>query len=220
MPDNSFVKFMCDIVRSGVWKRLTPSARALYPALLIHSDGNFKPVHPSIRRLKQLTGLSNNGISSGLRSLEKEGLIRIWSGKHKEGNRNNIYEFVFDYEGCDVELSFSEDKAKLIKRQASPSQKSRVPSQSSTDLPPTRVSPTPSQEQNEKRETEPITRQLLRSISRLISLGEIHYAKDTTSGTTFSVNTTNDPSVLVLRDRKNNYRVVAHPDELARYEFY
>lgn len=111
MANNAFFKFFQDIVLSEAWKKLTPSARALYPVLAIHTDKDFKPVFPSLRRLKELSGLGNNGIASAIRSLEENGLIRVWSGKHKTGNVPNTYEFIFEYAGSQVSLPPPRGKA-------------------------------------------------------------------------------------------------------------
>ncbi|MFW6161401.1 MAG: helix-turn-helix domain-containing protein [Planctomycetota bacterium] len=111
MANNAFFKFFQDIVLSGVWEKLTPSARALYPVLAIHTDRNFKPVFPSLRRLKELSGLGNNGIASAIRSLEENGLVRVWSGKHKTGNVPNTYEFIFEYPGSQISLPPQRGKA-------------------------------------------------------------------------------------------------------------
>jgi len=111
MPNNAFFKFFQDIVHSGAWKKLTPSARAIYPVLAIHTDGEFKPVYPSLKRLKKLSGLGNSGIASAFQSLEECGLIKIWSGRHKEGNLPNVYEFRFEYPGSQVTLVPRRDKA-------------------------------------------------------------------------------------------------------------
>jgi len=111
MANNAFFKFFQDLVLSGTWRKLTPSARALYPVLAIHTDKNFKPVFPSFKRLKQLSGLGNNGLASALHSLEANGLVRVWSGKHKSGNVPNTYEFVFEYPQCQVALAPQRGKA-------------------------------------------------------------------------------------------------------------
>jgi len=111
MPNNAFFKFFQDLVLSRTWKKLTPSARTLYPVLAIHTDRNFKPVWPSLKRIKELSGLGNSGISSAMRSLENNSLIRVWSGKHKDGNRPNTYEFLFQYPGCQIDLAPLRDKA-------------------------------------------------------------------------------------------------------------
>jgi hypothetical protein len=97
-----FFKFMRELGTSGVWGRLSAAAKAVYPMLGIHTDGSFKPVYPSILRLMELTGLSKNGVLTGLRNLQHNGLIIRRSGrshKHGEANRNNIYEFAFSYPG-------------------------------------------------------------------------------------------------------------------------
>lgn len=111
MSNNAFFKFFQDLVLSTTWKQLTPSARTLYPVLAIHTNKDFKAVNPSLKRLKKLSGLGNSGLSSALRSLEEHGLIRIWSGKHRNGNRSNTYQFTFAYPGCQIDLSLLGDKA-------------------------------------------------------------------------------------------------------------
>jgi len=111
MANNAFFKFFQDLVLSTTWRKLTPSARTLYPVLAIHTDKDFKPVWPSLKRIKELSGLGNSGIASAFHSLEQNGLIRIWSGKHKDGNRPNTYEFTFEYPGCQVDLALQRDKA-------------------------------------------------------------------------------------------------------------
>jgi len=126
MSNNAFFKFFQDLVLSRAWKQLTPSARSLYPVLAIHTDRDFKPVWPSLKRLKELSGLGNSGITSGLRSLEKNGLLRIWSGKHRDGNRNNTYEFVFTYPGCQIDLAPQRDKATPAMGQGLPPQRDKA----------------------------------------------------------------------------------------------
>jgi hypothetical protein len=105
MPNNAFFKFFQDLVLSSTWRKLTPSARTLYPVLAIHTDRDFKPVYPSLKRLKKLSGLGNSGLSSAFASLKANGLIRIRSGKHKDCNVANVYEFVFEYAGCQIALA-------------------------------------------------------------------------------------------------------------------
>jgi hypothetical protein len=103
MPEHDwFFKFMCELGTSGTWARLSKAAKAVYPMLGIHTDGSFKPVYPSLPRLMKLTGLSRQGVLDGLCDLEARGLIRRRSGKSNrqgQGNRQNIYEFAFEYPG-------------------------------------------------------------------------------------------------------------------------
>ena len=145
MPNNAFFKFFQDLVLSRTWKKLTPSARALYPVLAIHTNKDFKPVYPSLRRLKELSGLGNNGIASALRSLEENGLIRRWSGRHRSGNVPNTYEFVFEYPNTQVSLPPQRGKAIPVvgighapqRGQASPNRGQPLPPLDAT-LPPQR----------------------------------------------------------------------------------
>lgn len=136
MSNNAFFKFFQDLVHSRTWRKLTPSARTLYPVLAIHTDKDFKPVWPSLKRLKELSGLGNSGIASALRSLEANGLIRIWSGKHRAGNRNNTYEFIFAYPGCQIDLAPQRDKATPTAGQGVAPQRDKASPPRSESLPP------------------------------------------------------------------------------------
>jgi len=227
MPDNSYFKFMCDIVRSGVWRKLTPSARTLYPALLIHTDAAFKPVYPSLRRLKMLTGLSNNGVSSGLKSLQAAGLIRIISGRNRDlGNSVNIYEILFKYEGSNIDLQSlpehptptksvgrshkesslppREDKGALAKR-------GRAPSPGDTNERATILS--------KRKENVPHPR-TIHAISELVAKSELHYARNINSGATFSLTASSDRNVLILKDAKNTYRLLCKNEDIEDLEFF
>jgi len=153
MANNAFFKFFQDLVLSNTWRKLTPSARALYPVLAIHTDSHFKPVFPSLKRLKQLSGLGNNGLSSALRSLEEHGLIRIWSGKHKDGNVPNTYEFVFEYENCQVTLAPQRDKATPFAGVGQPPRRGKASPNAGQALPPLGDNLAPSRGTNKRKRT-------------------------------------------------------------------
>ena len=153
MPNNAFFKFFQDIVRSGTWRRLTPSARTLYPVLAIHTDKDFKPVFPSLKRLKELSGLGNNGLASALRSLEEHGLIRKWSGRRKTGNEPNYYEFVFAYPGCQVALPPQRGKAIPTARQGHAPGRGKATPNAGQTLPPLGEPLAPQRATNKKKRT-------------------------------------------------------------------
>ena len=153
MPNNTFFKFFQDLVLSGTWKKLTPSARTLYPVLAIHTDRDFKPVWPSFKRLKELSGLGNSGIASAIASLEANGLIHVWSGKHKNGNRPNTYEFVFTYPGCQVDLIPSRDKAIPAAGIGLPPHRGKASPNAGQSLPPQEDNLAPQQGMNKRKQT-------------------------------------------------------------------
>ena len=92
-----YFKFVSLIVDSGLWGKMSPAARALYPVLLRFSDRNFKPVYPGTQVLLKLTGFKQK---STLRKARKElvdlGLIMARPGS---GQRRTDYFFRFDFEG-------------------------------------------------------------------------------------------------------------------------
>ena len=153
MANNAFFKFFQDLVLSGTWRKLTPSARTLYPVLAIHTDKNFSPVWPSLRRLKELSGLGNSGIASAIRSLQENGLIRVWSGKHKDGNRPNVYEFVFEYEGCQIDLAPPRGKATPGAGQGIPPQRGKATPATPPTLAPSQDNLAPQKGTNKKQRT-------------------------------------------------------------------
>lgn len=89
-----YFKFISEIIDSGLWARMSPAARALYPALLRFSDRNFKPVFPGTRLLLKLTGFKQKAsLRRARQELETLGLISMTSGS---GRTNTCYHFRFD----------------------------------------------------------------------------------------------------------------------------
>jgi hypothetical protein len=96
----SYVRIMSDIFDSGVWAKLSPAARALYPVLLRFSDYNFKHVWPNTETLQRLTGFrTKKSIVEGKRDLENHGLIHTVSGTGRTSTR---FYFRFDYKGSKI----------------------------------------------------------------------------------------------------------------------
>lgn len=98
--NNQYIKFMSDIIDSGLWGRLSSSAKTLYLVLLKFSDQNFKPVWPSTDTLLKLTGFkTKKSIVLGKKELIKEGLLQYKAGS---GRTNSTYYFSFSYEGSKI----------------------------------------------------------------------------------------------------------------------
>lgn len=96
----SYIRIMSDIIESGVWAKLSSSAKTLYPVLLKFSDFHFKPVWPSTDTLLQFTGFkSKKSIIEAKRDLEKNGLLYSVSGS---GRTSTKFYFRFDYKGSKI----------------------------------------------------------------------------------------------------------------------
>ncbi|HRG47358.1 MAG TPA: helix-turn-helix domain-containing protein [Leptospiraceae bacterium] len=97
---NQYIKFMSDIIDSGLWGKLSPAAKTLYPVLLKFSDQNFKHVWPSTETLLKLTGFkTKKSILLGKKELIKEGLLYYKPGC---GRTNSTYYFSFNYAGSRI----------------------------------------------------------------------------------------------------------------------
>lgn len=95
-----YIKFMSDIIDSGLWAKLSVGARTLYPVLLKFSDQNFKQVWPSTGTLMQLTGFkTKKSVIEAKKDLVKAGLIQVINGN---GHTNSVYYFTFNYEGSKI----------------------------------------------------------------------------------------------------------------------
>lgn len=95
IKDLTYFKFVCELIDAGIWAKMSPAARTLYPVLLRFSDRNFSPVYPGSKKLLELTGFKQK---SSLRKARKElvdlGLISITTGT---GRKNTMYHFRFDW---------------------------------------------------------------------------------------------------------------------------
>ncbi len=92
-----YFKFVAALIDSGIWARMSPAARALYPVLLRFSDRNFKPVYPGATLLLKLTGFKQkSSLRTARHELVELGLISLTTGS---GRKNTCYHFRFDFEG-------------------------------------------------------------------------------------------------------------------------
>ncbi len=90
-----FFKFVTGIIRNGIWAKLSPAARALYPVLLCFSDRNFKPVYPGTQTLLKLTGFKHKAsLRKARKELVEQGLLTLSPGT---GRENTYYQFRFDF---------------------------------------------------------------------------------------------------------------------------
>ncbi|EQA35933.1 DNA-binding helix-turn-helix protein [Leptospira inadai serovar Lyme str. 10] len=95
-----YIKFLTDIIESGVWAHLSAAGKTLYLVLLKFSDQTFKPVWPSNEILLRLTGLkTKKSINEGKRDLVKAGLLQFVPGT---GHKNTMYYFCFNYPGSKI----------------------------------------------------------------------------------------------------------------------
>ncbi|MBP7280184.1 MAG: helix-turn-helix domain-containing protein [Leptospiraceae bacterium] len=109
--NRQYIKFMSDIIDSGLWGKLSPAAKTLYPVLLKFSDQNFKQVWPSTETLLKLTGFkTKKSIALGKKELIKEGLLQYKPGS---GRTNSTYYFSFNYERSKITPQW--DKAVSLK---------------------------------------------------------------------------------------------------------
>ena len=90
----TFFKFATGIIESGLWAKMSATARTLYPVLLRFSDRNFKYVYPGAQCLMQLTGFkSKASLKRARKELVALGLISVQTGV---GRRNTRYFFHFE----------------------------------------------------------------------------------------------------------------------------
>ncbi len=112
--NHTFSKFMSDLVDSGIWAALSPSAKSLYPVLLRFSDETFKPVFPGTEELLRLTGFkTKKSLQEARKELQSSGLLDILPGT---GRTNTRYYFRFDYPGSQVDIERYREETILRRR--------------------------------------------------------------------------------------------------------
>lgn len=88
--------FLNDVIRSGVWSKLSGAAKAIYPIIGIHINQKTKDAFPSISLIERLSGLSRQSVIVGVQELVDVGLII----KIKGGPRSpNKYCLSYNYNG-------------------------------------------------------------------------------------------------------------------------
>ena len=97
---NQYIKFMSDIIDSGLWGQLSPASKTLYPVLLKFSNQDFKPVWPSTKKLLELTGFkTKKSIIQAKKELSDCGLLHVAQGG---GRESTTYYFSFNYPGSKI----------------------------------------------------------------------------------------------------------------------
>ncbi len=147
--NNQYLKFMSDIIDSGLWGKLSPAAKTLYPVLLKFSDQNFKQVWPSTETLLKLTGFkTKKSILLGKKELIKEGLLQYKPGS---GRTNSTYYFSFNYEGSRITPLWDKNLFLSGERQSS-SAGYLTPPQGGNQIPPNHLNITINNTQSNKEE--------------------------------------------------------------------
>ena len=100
--NNMYLAIMSDILDSGVWAKMGPAAKALYPVLCKFSNHTFKPVWPGTDELLRLTGFkTKKSLQEAKKELIKLGLLHVIAGT---GRTSSHYYFRFDYPGSRVDI--------------------------------------------------------------------------------------------------------------------
>ena len=142
---------MTDIIDSGLWGKLSPAAKTLYPVLLKFSDQNFKHVWPSTETLLKLTGFkTKKSILLGKKELIKEGLLHYRPGS---GRTNSTYYFSFNYEGSKITPDWDKN-IPLSGLNPSPFEVSNNPPKGLTDIHPNHLNITINNTQTNKQGTD------------------------------------------------------------------
>jgi DnaD/phage-associated family protein len=90
-PSNLWFPFFLEIIRAGVWQKLSKRAKAVYPVICAFADFKTGECYPSIKTIHKLSGVGRGWVSLALTELIKSGLIRRWSGQRDgESNRYKI----------------------------------------------------------------------------------------------------------------------------------
>lgn len=93
---------MNDLIDSGVWAKLSTTARTLYPVLCRFSDETFKPVWPGTEELLRLTGFqTKKSLQNAKKELVENGLLDVVNGSGRTSSR---YYFRFDYPNSQIDL--------------------------------------------------------------------------------------------------------------------
>ena len=153
---NQYIKFMSDIIDSGLWGKLSPASKTLYPVLLKFSNQDFKPVWPSTKKLLELTGFkTKKSIIQAKKELSDCGLLHVAQGG---GRESTTYYFSFNYPGSKITpLGYKSDHLRGI-----PDEPAEVHGHSPLRVPevnPNNINITITNTQNEKpvQSAEPLT---------------------------------------------------------------
>ena len=86
--DKNFSKFYHEIIKNGLWARLSNPAIQIYGVILIYAHYKTGWSYPTVKTLSLLSGVNKNLISRAIRELEHVGLIRKSKIRKKSYFRN------------------------------------------------------------------------------------------------------------------------------------
>lgn len=82
--------FPHEVVRSGLWKKLSKGARTVFPVICTFANFETGECYPSIRTIAELAGTGTGRILEAIEELVKAGLLVRWSGNHTQSNRYKV----------------------------------------------------------------------------------------------------------------------------------
>lgn len=82
--------FPHEVVRSGLWKKLSKGARTVFPVICTFANFESGECYPSIRTIAELSGTGTGRILEAIEELVKAGLLVRWSGNHTQSNRYKV----------------------------------------------------------------------------------------------------------------------------------
>lgn len=100
--NHTFFKFMNDLIDSGLWAKLSSTAKTLYPVLCRFTNESFSGVWPGTDKLLELTGFKHKkSLQDAKKELSKNGLIHVVPGS---GRTPSHYYFRFDYPNSKIDI--------------------------------------------------------------------------------------------------------------------
>jgi len=140
--DKNFSKLYHEIIKNGLWARLSNPAIRVYGVILIYAHYKTGWSYPTVKTLSRLSGVNKNLISRAIQELESFGLIRKNKTKKKFFFRNS-------YQIIPHPLIFPHLLPVKIKKRKSPlkgkdGRFKSVPSKMDNDIPLNMDTPVPS----------------------------------------------------------------------------
>jgi DnaD/phage-associated family protein len=89
-PTALWFPFPHEVVRSGLWKKLSKGARTVFPVICTFANFETGECYPSIRTIAELAGTGTGRVLEAIEELVKAGLLIRWSGNHTQSNRYKV----------------------------------------------------------------------------------------------------------------------------------
>lgn len=86
--DKNFSKFYHEIVKNGLWTRLSSPAIRVYGVLLTYAHYKTGWSYPTVKTITHLSGVNKNLVYKAIRELELTGLIEKIKARKRFGFRN------------------------------------------------------------------------------------------------------------------------------------